>query len=79
MSKGITSYVSTGICIGLVSQLWLRQYHPVWYRKYNFILGGAFDGGAQVMIFILSFAYVCLSHPYEAPLTSAQCIWCERY
>ncbi|KAI5833165.1 peptide transporter MTD1 [Schizophyllum commune Tattone D] len=56
MSKGITSYVSTGICIGLVSQLWLRQYHPVWYRKYNFILGGAFDGGAQVMIFILSFA-----------------------
>ena len=24
--------------------------------KYNYILGGALDGGAQVMIFILSFA-----------------------
>ncbi|KAL1661418.1 peptide transporter MTD1 [Schizophyllum commune] len=56
MSKGITSYVSTSIVIGLVSQLWLRQHHPVWYRKYNYILGGAFDGGAQVMVFILSFA-----------------------
>ncbi|KAI9447705.1 oligopeptide transporter [Lactarius indigo] len=38
------------------SLFWLRQYHPGWYRKYNYILGGALDGGAQVMIFILSFA-----------------------
>ena len=60
--------------VGLVSQLWLRKYHPGWYRKYNYILGkdssatsevegliryslgGALDGGAQVMIFVLSFA-----------------------
>jgi len=28
----------------------------VWYKKYNYILGGALDGGAQVMIFLLSFA-----------------------
>ena len=41
---------------GVVSQVWLRNYHPGWYRKYNYILGGALDGGAQVMIFILSFA-----------------------
>jgi hypothetical protein len=40
----------------VTSQLWLRRYHPGWYRKYNYILGGALDGGAQVMIFILSFA-----------------------
>jgi hypothetical protein len=39
-----------------VSQLWLRRYHTGWFRKYNYILGGALDGGAQVMIFILSFA-----------------------
>jgi len=26
------------------------------YRKYNYILGGAMDGGAQTMIFILSYA-----------------------
>lgn len=42
--------------MGIVSQIWLRNYHPRWYRKYNYILGGAFDGGAQVMVLILSFA-----------------------
>ena len=42
--------------MGLVSQIWLRNYHPGWYRKYNYILGGALDGGAQVMAFILSYA-----------------------
>jgi hypothetical protein len=30
--------------------------HSGWYKKYNYILGGALDGGAQVAIFILSFA-----------------------
>ena len=42
--------------MGVVSQLWLRKCHPGWYRKYNYLLGGAFDGGSQVMILILSFA-----------------------
>ncbi|KAH8987176.1 OPT oligopeptide transporter protein-domain-containing protein [Lactarius akahatsu] len=56
MHAGVNSVVSSTIIIGLVSQLWLRRYHPGWYRKYNYILGGALDGGAQVMIFILSFA-----------------------
>ncbi|KAI9059790.1 oligopeptide transporter [Trametes sanguinea] len=56
MSAGTNSPVTSCIIVGLVSQLWLRKYHPGWYKKYNFILGGALDGGAQVMIFILSFA-----------------------
>ncbi|KAH9051505.1 OPT oligopeptide transporter protein-domain-containing protein [Lactarius vividus] len=56
MYAGVNSVVSSTIIVGLVSQLWLRRYHPGWYRKYNYILGGALDGGAQVMIFILSFA-----------------------
>ncbi|KAI0373170.1 oligopeptide transporter [Pilatotrama ljubarskyi] len=56
MSSGTNSPVMSTIVVGLVSQLWLREYHPGWYKKYNFILGGALDGGAQVMIFILSFA-----------------------
>ncbi|KAH9890519.1 oligopeptide transporter [Cubamyces lactineus] len=56
MSAGTNSAVVSTIIVGLVSQLWLRRYHPGWYKKYNFILGGALDGGAQVMIFILSFA-----------------------
>jgi hypothetical protein len=52
----VTSTVASSIFIGLTSQLWLRRYHPGWYRKYNYILGGALDGGAQVMVLILSFA-----------------------
>lgn len=56
LSAGVNSTIASSIIVGLVSQLWLRKYHPGWYRKYNYILGGALDGGAQVMIFILSFA-----------------------
>ncbi|KAI9447707.1 OPT oligopeptide transporter protein-domain-containing protein [Lactarius indigo] len=51
----VTSVALSTVIVGLVSQFWLRRYHPGWYRKYNYILGGALDGGAQVMIFILSF------------------------
>ncbi|KAI0068493.1 OPT superfamily oligopeptide transporter [Artomyces pyxidatus] len=56
MYIGVNSTIWSSIITGVVSQLWLRRYHPGWYRKYNYILGGALDGGAQVMIFILSFA-----------------------
>ncbi|KAF8814692.1 OPT superfamily oligopeptide transporter [Phlegmacium glaucopus] len=56
LTVGVNSTVTSSFIVGLVSQLWLRKYHPGWYRKYNYILGGALDGGAQVMIFILSFA-----------------------
>ncbi|KAI0737996.1 oligopeptide transporter [Daedaleopsis nitida] len=56
MSVGVTSVIWSSIIVGLVSQLWLRQYHPGWFKKHNYILGGALDGGAQVMIFVLSFA-----------------------
>ena len=52
----MTSILTSSIIVGLVSQLWLRRRHPGWYRKYNYILGGALDGGAQVMVFILTFA-----------------------
>ncbi|KAI6006134.1 OPT oligopeptide transporter protein-domain-containing protein [Pisolithus albus] len=56
MSYGVNSVCTSSIIVGIVSQFWLRKYHPSWFRKYNYILGGALDGGAQVMIFILSFA-----------------------
>jgi OPT family oligopeptide transporter len=55
-SSGVTSITTTLVATGVVTQVWLRRYHPGWYRKYNYILGGAMDGGAQVMIFLLSFA-----------------------
>ena len=53
LASGVSSIVTFAILVGLASQLWLRRYHPRWYRDYNYILGGALDGGAQVMIFIL--------------------------
>nr|AGA20377.1 oligopeptide transporter 6 [Phanerodontia chrysosporium] len=56
MSAGTNSPILMTIIIGILSQVWLRRYHPGWYKKYNYILGGALDGGAQVMIFVLSFA-----------------------
>ena len=48
--------VTSGILVGILSQFWLRNYHPGWFRKYNYILGAALDAGSQVMLFILSFA-----------------------
>ncbi|KAI0316557.1 oligopeptide transporter [Amylostereum chailletii] len=56
LGSGVNSSITSSILVGIVSQLWLRRYHPGWYRKYNYLLGGALDGGAQVMIFVLSFA-----------------------
>ncbi|KAF9242072.1 OPT oligopeptide transporter protein-domain-containing protein [Melanogaster broomeanus] len=51
----ISYYPSIYMCSGWLSSglsaihhlLWLRKYHPGWFRKYNYILGGALDGGAQ--------------------------------
>ncbi|KDQ33722.1 OPT superfamily [Pleurotus ostreatus PC15] len=56
MSVGVTSTITSSIIIGLISQLWVRKSYPRWYNKYNYILGGALNGGAQVMVFVLSFA-----------------------
>ncbi|KIM57237.1 hypothetical protein SCLCIDRAFT_1143537 [Scleroderma citrinum Foug A] len=56
LSSGVNSPVTSTILTGIISQYWLRSYHPGWFIKYNYILGGALDGGAQVMNFILSFA-----------------------
>jgi hypothetical protein len=56
MTSGINSTIMSSILVCVTSQVWLRRYHPGWYKKYNYIFGGALDGGAQVMIFILSFA-----------------------
>ncbi|KAG6328511.1 hypothetical protein ID866_10578 [Astraeus odoratus] len=56
LASRVNSTVTSSIIVGIVSQFWLRNYHPSWFRKYNYILGGALDGGAQIMIFILSFA-----------------------
>jgi len=44
------------IVIMILSQYWARLYHPRWFKKYNYLLGGAWDGGAQITLFVLTFA-----------------------
>ena len=41
------------VVIGFVSQWWLRTHRPGWFKKYNYLLSAALDGGSQVIIFIL--------------------------
>lgn len=55
LSSGVTSFVTSAVLVGIISQFWLRNYHPGWFRKYNYILGAALDAGSQAMTFILSF------------------------
>ena len=56
MSVGVNSTITSSIIVGIVSQLWLRRYHPGWFKKYNYLTSAALDGGSQVILFILSFA-----------------------
>ncbi|KAH7098866.1 peptide transporter MTD1 [Auriculariales sp. MPI-PUGE-AT-0066] len=56
LSVGINSTVWSSLVLSFISQYWLRLYHPRWFKKYNFLIGGAFDGGSQITLFILTFA-----------------------
>ncbi|KAF7307754.1 OPT oligopeptide transporter [Mycena kentingensis (nom. inval.)] len=56
LSVGINSSVFTTFCVAVFSQYYLRKKRATWFRKYNFLLSAALDGGTSVMIFIFSFA-----------------------
>ncbi|KAF9262064.1 OPT oligopeptide transporter [Marasmius fiardii PR-910] len=56
LSTGINSSIFMTFVLCLISQFWLRKYHPGWFRKYNFLMSAALDGGTEVAIFIMSFA-----------------------
>jgi hypothetical protein len=56
LTTGVNSVIMSTIAAGVISQVWLRRRHPNWFRKYIYILGGAIDGGTQIIVFILSFA-----------------------
>jgi len=56
LTLGVNSIIFSSIIIGATSQIWIRRYHPRWFRKYMYLLGGALDGGAQIVAFILAFA-----------------------
>ncbi|KAF4609517.1 hypothetical protein D9613_012220 [Agrocybe pediades] len=56
LSVGINSAVFTRLGVTLFSQYYLRKYRAPWFRKYNFLLSAALDGGTSVMIFVYTFA-----------------------
>ncbi|KAJ6465562.1 OPT oligopeptide transporter [Mycena vitilis] len=56
LSVGINSSVFTSFVVAIFSQFYLRKYRAGWFRKYNFLLSAALDGGTSVMIFVYTFA-----------------------
>jgi len=56
LSVGINSAVFTRFGLTVFSQYYLRKYRAPWFRKYNFLLSAALDGGTSVMIFVYTFA-----------------------
>ncbi|KAJ8079375.1 hypothetical protein PM082_021880 [Marasmius tenuissimus] len=56
LSVGINSSVFTTFLLAIFSQYYLRVYRPGWFRKYNFLMSAALDGGTQVMVFVFTFA-----------------------
>ncbi|PPR01082.1 hypothetical protein CVT24_000393 [Panaeolus cyanescens] len=47
LNVGINSSVFTTFMLAVFLQYYLRKYRPGWFRKYNFLLSAAFDGGTQ--------------------------------
>ncbi|KAJ6621184.1 OPT oligopeptide transporter protein-domain-containing protein [Mycena sp. CBHHK59/15] len=56
LSGGINSSVFMTFLLCIFSQYYLRKYRPGFFRKYNFLMSAALDGGTEVMTFVYSFA-----------------------
>ncbi|KAL1712381.1 OPT oligopeptide transporter protein-domain-containing protein [Schizophyllum commune] len=56
LSVGINSGIFMSFLLAVFSQYYLRKYRARWFRKYNFLLSAALDGGTQIMVFVYSFA-----------------------
>ncbi|GAA5846140.1 hypothetical protein JCM11251_002285, partial [Rhodosporidiobolus azoricus] len=56
LSIGINSSVFTTMLLAITSQFYLRKYRATWFRKYNYLMSAALDGGTQFLVFIATFA-----------------------
>jgi len=56
LAVGINSSTFSSFLLAIFSQYYLRKYRPTWFRKYNFLMSAALDGGTSVMIFVYTFA-----------------------
>lgn len=55
---GINSAIISFIVVAFWSQYYLRRYKPEWFLKFNYVLCAGLDGGTQVIVFILTFAFM---------------------
>ncbi|SMR54540.1 unnamed protein product [Zymoseptoria tritici ST99CH_1A5] len=53
---GINSSLCMFWIIAFTFQGYVRKRHSKWFVDYNYLLSAALDGGAQVMVFVLTFA-----------------------
>ncbi|WPH03582.1 Hypothetical protein R9X50_00646400 [Acrodontium crateriforme] len=51
-----TCIIFSSIISGFYAQFYLRNYKPVWFKDYMYMVTGALDGAAYIVLFILSFA-----------------------
>ncbi|KAJ7595934.1 peptide transporter MTD1 [Mycena floridula] len=56
LSIGINSSVFVAFILAIIFQFYLRNYHPAWFQKYNYIIAAGLDGGTQIMVFVSTFA-----------------------
>ncbi|KAK8090769.1 OPT oligopeptide transporter protein-domain-containing protein [Apiospora phragmitis] len=56
--SGINSSILMYFLIAFWSQFYLRRYKPEWFLKFNYVLCAGLEGGTQVIIFILTFAFL---------------------
>lgn len=52
LNAGINSQNFFCVLLAFWSQWYLRKYRSTWFRKYNFLLSAALDGGTQVFVFV---------------------------
>lgn len=52
LNAGINSQNFFCVVLAFVSQWYLRKHRSTWFRKYNFLLSAALDGGTQVFVFV---------------------------
>ncbi|KAI9452586.1 OPT oligopeptide transporter protein-domain-containing protein [Russula earlei] len=67
LGSGINSPLTMYFAVAWISQWFLRTRHPRWFARYNYILGGALDGGSAIMVSILGLivgGLVGMSHPF---------------
>ncbi|SCV67642.1 BQ2448_5253 [Microbotryum intermedium] len=55
LSVGINSSVTVSVMLAIAAQFYLRRRRPTFFRKYNYLMAAALDGGTDFMIFVSTF------------------------